>query len=217
MSEYHKNMTARPELCERIVLQAVEAFREKGIKAVTMDEIAASLGISKRTLYEVFSDKGALLKACIQHNQRKGTLAMKEIYATSKNVMEVLLRLFQYSIAHFHNTNKLFFEEMKKYPEALEEMKHKNKQDMEATINFFKQGVDQGIFRSDVNFVIVNTLVKEQLKLLMNSEICIQYSFLEVYESIMFMYLRGISTSKGAQMLEEFIQDYRQQAKIDEK
>lgn len=86
--------------------------------------------------------------------------------------------------------------------------------DSEKTIAFFKQGVQQGYFRSDVNFAIVNLLVHEQLGLLMNTDLCKEYSFLEVYESIMFTYLRGISTEKGAEKLERFIQEYRQKRQL---
>lgn len=43
----------------------------------------------------------------------------------------------------------------------------------------------------------------------MNTDLCKDHSFLEVYESIMFTYLRGISTEKGARKLEEFIREYR--------
>ena len=60
-------------------------------------------------------------------------------------------------------------------------------------------------------------LVRDQLDLLMNSDICNEYSFLEVYESIMFTFLRGISTEKGARVLEDFICEYRKnQVKPDE-
>jgi hypothetical protein len=84
-------------------------------------------------------------------------------------------------------------------------------------VNFFKEGVKQGIFRDDVNFAIINLLVRDQLDLLMNSDICNEYSFLEVYESIMFTFLRGISTEKGARVLEDFICEYRKnQVKPDE-
>jgi len=88
-------------------------------------------------------------------------------------------------------------------------IKRRNR-DSEETIAFFKLGIKQGYFRDDVNFSIVNLLVREQLDLLMNTDLCKEYSFLEVYESIMFTYLRGISTEKGARKLEEFIQEYRQ-------
>ena len=43
----------------------------------------------------------------------------------------------------------------------------------------------------------------------MNSDVCKDYAFIDVYESIMFTYLRGISTEKGAKELEEFISEYR--------
>ena len=76
----------------------------------------------------------------------------------------------------------------------------RNNRSSEDTVNFFKEGVKQGIFRDDVNFAIINLLVRDQLDLLMNSDICNEYSFLEVYESIMFTFLRGISTEKGARV-----------------
>ena len=58
MTEHGKDASQRAELKERIIATATEAFTTKGIKSITMDDIAAALGISKRTLYEVFVDKG---------------------------------------------------------------------------------------------------------------------------------------------------------------
>ena len=186
--------TSRVELRERIILAAVELFTTNGIKSITMDEIAASLGISKRTLYEVFPDKETLLEECILKSQKDGDIFVKGVIETSSNVLEVLLRCYQWSIERFHRNRS-----------------------SEDTVNFFKEGVKQGIFRDDVNFAIINLLVRDQLDLLMNSDICNEYSFLEVYESIMFTFLRGISTEKGARVLEDFICEYRKnQVKPDE-
>ena len=61
----------RPELRERIIDTAVEAFSAR-YQSITMDDIATSLGISKRTLYEVFSDKETLLEECILKGQKEG-------------------------------------------------------------------------------------------------------------------------------------------------
>lgn len=215
MGEHTKHSTSRVELRERIILAAVELFTTNGIKSITMDEIAASLGISKRTLYEVFPDKETLLEECILKSQKDGDIFVKGVIETSSNVLEVLLRCYQWSIERFHATNKKFFEDIKKYPKAYQLMK--NNRNPEDTVNFFKEGVKQGIFRDDVNFAIINLLVRDQLDLLMNSDICNEYSFLEVYESIMFTFLRGISTEKGARVLEDFICEYRKnQVKPDE-
>ena len=207
MSEYTKHLTPRPELRERIIETAVEAFSAHGIKSITMDDIATSLGISKRTLYEVFSDKETLLEECILKGQKEGDEFLRNVLATSENVLEVLLKCYQRSIEQFHATNN--FEDIKKYPKAYELMTSRHNQDSEETVNFFKEGVKQGIFRDDVNFAIINLLVREQIDVLMNTDICKEYSFLEVYESIMFTFLRGISTEKGAHELEVFIREYR--------
>ena len=174
-----------------------------------MDDIATTLGISKRTLYEVFADKESLLKECILKVQNDRDRYLQQIYEQSHNVLEVILAVFQKSIEVFHQTNKRFFEDIKKYPKISDMMKDRRESDSEKTMSFFLSGVEQGIFRADVNFAIVNLLVREQFDVLMNTDICNEYPFIEVYESIMFTYIRGISTEKGARVLEDFIQEYR--------
>ena len=216
MTEHGKDASQRAELRERIVVAAMEAFRSKGIKSITMDDIAAALGISKRTLYEVFSDKESLLKECILKAQGDRDKYLQQVYEESHNVLEVILAVFQKSIEMFHQTNKRFFEDIKKYPRVYEMMRARQDSDSEKTMSFFKVGVDQGIFRSDVNFAIVNMLVREQFDVLLNTDICNEYPFIEVYESIMFTYIRGISTEKGSKVLEDFIQEYRKN-RIEEK
>ena len=209
MTEHGKDASQRAELKERIIATATEAFTTKGIKSISMDDIAAALGISKRTLYEVFVDKESLLKDCILTVQAERDRYLQEVYEQSHNVLEVILAVFQKSIEMFHKTNKRFFEDIKKYPKVYNMMKERSESDSEKTMSFFMLGVEQGIFRSDVNFAIVNLLVREQFDVLLNTDVCNEYSFIEVYESIMFTYIRGISTEKGAKVLEDFISEYR--------
>ena len=53
----------RKELKSRIIDYAMDEFFKPGIKAVKMDEISQGLHVSKRTVYEIFSDKEELLLA----------------------------------------------------------------------------------------------------------------------------------------------------------
>lgn len=209
MSEQTKKSASKVALKERIVNVASQSFMTHGIKSVKMDEIAASLGISKRTLYEVFPDKETLLEACIRRKYEENDEFVCGVLATTDNVMEVVLRLFQWSIEKFHATNRVFFEEIKKYPKAYQLMSSRHNQDSEETVKFFKEGVRQGFFRDDVNFAIAGVLVRTQVNLLIDSDLCDKYPFIEVYESIMFTFLRGISTEKGSHVLEDFIHKYR--------
>ena len=51
------------ELQQRVLHKADELFRTYGIRSVTMDDIAKALGISKKTLYQSYSDKDLLILA----------------------------------------------------------------------------------------------------------------------------------------------------------
>lgn len=211
MSNTKENNT-REELKERIIKTALDAFQANGIKSITMDDIAALLKISKRTLYEVFADKETLLKECILHQHRFTQHALEELVAKSSNVLEVILICYKGSVETYHNTNYRFFEEIKKYPKVYELIKQFKRKNNQVVIDFLKSGVDQGIFRSDINFGIIHMLLREQMDLLITSKVIGQeFSFLEVYEAIIFTYLRGISTPKGAEELEKFIKEYRKE------
>ena len=201
----------RSELRERIIEVANAAFRERGIKGLKMDELAAQMGISKRTLYEVFGDKETLLIACIQQNQKSGELFMQEVIATSQNVLEVILRAYKRSIELAQRTTPKFLEEIHKYPKAYEVMINRHNSDTQRTISFYQQGVAQGLFRDDVNFLIFQELVKNWMEMMLNSDILHKYPFLDVFTSILLTALRGISTEKGIKLLDEFIVELKKQ------
>lgn len=50
---------------DEIIRATQELITRNGIRAVRVDEIAQTLGISKRTLYEMFADKNDLVSACL--------------------------------------------------------------------------------------------------------------------------------------------------------
>ena len=209
MKDGTKEVSHREDLREKVILEAMEAFKKYGIKSIRMDDIANLLKMSKRTLYEIFEDKEALLKECILYHQEVNQKGLEQIVNESRNVLEVILKCYKGSIEMYHQTNKKFFEDIKKYPRIYEMICNRREQDNTVVINFLKRGVDQGIFRADINFAIIHALLREQMDLLMNSNVSKQFSFLEVYEAIIFTYLRGIATHKGAQELDDFICEYR--------
>lgn len=57
------------ELRNRILKAAMTEFLHKGVKSVKMDDIANTLAISKRTLYEIYSNKEELLLEAVRHTR----------------------------------------------------------------------------------------------------------------------------------------------------
>jgi AcrR family transcriptional regulator len=56
-------LPAKPAMKDRILETADRLFYLQGIRAVGVDTIAAEIGISKRTLYNHFPSKDALISA----------------------------------------------------------------------------------------------------------------------------------------------------------
>ena len=46
---------------ERVIAHVAEMIKQMGVRSIRMDDVASSLGMSKRTLYEMFGDKEDLL------------------------------------------------------------------------------------------------------------------------------------------------------------
>src|SRR4051812_33872617 len=66
---------------KRIVAEARRQFLSHGFRGVTMDDLAAQLGMSKKTLYGAFADKGALLEAVVQDKFRSVDADLEELIA----------------------------------------------------------------------------------------------------------------------------------------
>lgn len=79
---------------EHIVLAAAKSFAQKGVKTVRMDDIAAGLSISKRTLYELFHDKEDLLLDVMKLHREEMQEYMTQVASKAENVLEVLLKFF---------------------------------------------------------------------------------------------------------------------------
>lgn len=64
-----------------IIRTTQELIARNGIRAVRVDEIAQRLGISKRTLYELFADKNDLVDTCLEamnHQQQARVVACRK-------------------------------------------------------------------------------------------------------------------------------------------
>lgn len=205
MNSVKNRRTDKTVVKEHVIKAAAKAFTEKGIKTVRMDDIAAGLSISKRTLYELFHDKEDLLLDVVTVYREEIKKEMEEVASKAENVLEVILAFYLRSIEDFQDTNRKFFEDIEKYPKVLAYIANSREENLDAAMAFYQKGVDQGIFRKDINYDIVRVMIHEQMDALMRSELCKSYSLAEIYETVVFMHMRGISTEKGLKIVDDFL------------
>ena len=79
------------ELRNRILKAAMTEFLHKGVKSVKMDDIANTLAISKRTLYEIYSNKEELLLEAVRiHEQEFNDHMVQYSQDKNHNVMDII-------------------------------------------------------------------------------------------------------------------------------
>lgn len=189
----------------RILEVVMEAFIKNGVKATTMDSLASALQMSKRTLYEIFGNKEETFREAHKYFHRKIANTLKEIFSSSDNVMEGIIRCFLYNRDLMSNLNVDFIRDMEEYAHhnKSEENKRRHYQNLHDVL---KKGVEEGYVRDDINLMLQCYLLTIQMEALKRSEDLIikDISLLEVFDNIILGFLRAISTSKGLLELERY-------------
>lgn len=195
------------ELQLRIIEQATPMFLHYGIKAVTMDMIAARLGISKRTLYENFKEKNELLLACLKKAEADRNARLKTYYTQRQNVIELLLNVHEDILRFMRNASPAYFIDMERYyPKVYDCYAREKELHKRAIVNLLREGIGEGVIRSDCNLEIVATLLSLQFELLKNADQIFKskYTFTEIFETIFKSFIRGIATPEGVRYTDEF-------------
>jgi TetR/AcrR family transcriptional regulator, cholesterol catabolism regulator len=187
---------------------AYDKFKRLGIRNITMDDIAQDLGISKKTIYQHFTDKDALVnalmhdelssnKACCIADRQKAENAIHEIF--------LALTMMQQTFADIKPT---FLHELKKYYfKAYQEFELFKK---DFLFNIVKdnldRGMQEGLYRSDINTEILSAIRLETMTLIFNENFSLvgKYTILEIENEVLSHFLFGIATTKGLKLIEKY-------------
>ena len=194
----------KTDLRERIVMEATILFQAQGVKQVRMDDIARELSISKKTLYELFSDKEELLLEVVKVTSMGFHQNVKEIICSSTNVLEQIFMLYKRVIEHSRKVNPLFFIELIRYPKVQAYFEEVHTRHANCTREWLQMGVKQGLLRDDVNYEVFLRQDGFQMdKLLINPEVR-KYPAKVIYDSIVLVMLRGLATDKGLEIIKQW-------------
>jgi TetR/AcrR family transcriptional regulator, cholesterol catabolism regulator len=193
------------DIKDRIIEGASELFKTYGIKSVTMDSLASQLGISKRTIYEVFSDKDELLVEVLTRIARKQKELVQRVLEESENSIVAIFRMLEINRQYFQEMNPVFQADLRKYHyEVL--MKKTDKSEMPDYRNHqqvIENGIKEKLFRIDVNADLANRCLYNLGKSILDNDLYPfeMFSRRDVIRNIFINYLRGISTPKGIDLI----------------
>lgn len=190
---------------ELIIETATKLFMQHGVKTITIAKIVKELHTSKRTIYSHFEDKVSLLEACLDVYNAKVCAENEEIIKESENVIEAMGRLHQKIVHRSHQTNPNFFGDIIHYYPGLlnESYKRNDNYAHQQLIDLASAGIEQGIFREDMDIEVVGKTVLRLLKMLKDNELfpVTEFSKERLTFGIMVPYLRGLCTEKGIELV----------------
>jgi len=191
---------------KRILTEATNLFFHYGIRNITMDAIAEKLGISKRTIYETFKDKNELLISCFEEYSKERYKVNEEIIKNSQNVLAAICSFIQSGAVAVDLLNPSFFSDMRKHYNDIWVLasKQQNEKNYNLAFRLLRKGINEGIFRKDINIDIVVKIILAQMKLLVDNEVFSsdKYSRSEVLKNMVINFIRGIATNKGIELID---------------
>jgi TetR/AcrR family transcriptional regulator, cholesterol catabolism regulator len=190
---------------QKIIEEASVMFRTYGIRAVTMDMLATRLGISKRTIYEVFSDKDEMLKGVLKWMSQKQRDVMTKIFGESENVIEAIFKMLDLMSDHFQKMAPAFEMDIKRFYKDLTDntVELRDLPYYSNNSEILTRGIMEGVFRDDINIEITNKCLLEVVRMSNDNEVFPPDNFLnkDVIRNFYINYLRGISTQKGLDLI----------------
>ncbi|MDD6552193.1 MAG: TetR/AcrR family transcriptional regulator [Prevotellaceae bacterium] len=190
-------------LKQKILDAAFRLFTRKGIRAVKMDDIAASLSISKRTLYEIFTDKESLVYYGVKYyNDHFNEIMIKYADAPDHNPIDTIMHFYHLQIEYNRQVMPVFYEDVRKYNKVCKLINDLKEERARKGVDFFEKGVKQGFFREDIDYALALQIAQASMAGFHDTKNIKRYKLEDIFRSFVFVFLRGLCTEKGLQCLD---------------
>lgn len=195
----------RNELKFRIIRTAMPLFKQKGIKAVRMDDIANLLSISKRTLYEIYNNKEDLLLEGVKNDYYEMTKRIQDYAMTAENEIDIVVTFFRMKFADLDSITPKFFTELDKYEKVkLFMQEYKTEQQTEAT-EFIRKCIENGFFVPSINYGIIQEVCDYVMSSVISNSLYKKYTLKDIFCNFFIVLLRGFCTEKGLVLLDLYL------------
>ncbi len=195
---------------EYIIERASEMFVANGIKSVRVDDIARGLGMSKRTLYEMFGDKEELLYLCMSYflNKQRDevNIITKDSTATILDAMlHGFLNMMQYTEVNHRIMNNL----QRFYPKIFSRIHAESGEVGRTNLKrAIQRCVEEGYFDTKFNMdLAITVLYYSAMGVIARQDFPYPegVSQHEAFCHIIVCFFRGVATPKGLEVIDNFI------------
>ncbi len=190
-------------------------FLDEGIKSVRMDDIATRLGVSKRTLYEMFGDKRDLLEQSLLFHFEEKRRSMMEHTRQAQNVIDEIFIIL--SMMKQGERDALLVENLKKfYPDIFEKFENQVYCFSREQFNrLLERGISEGLFLPNMNKELAIITLSYTMAALFDGKshnfapLKNDISMRMAFEYVVVYFFRGLATKKGIETIDEIVCNHR--------
>jgi AcrR family transcriptional regulator len=196
------------EVKSKILKGAEDLFTKYGVRSISMDDIARHLSVSKKTLYQHFSDKEDIVTMACKAHLGRHTGEFEAISRSAKNAIDELARISVVLKQMTEDLNpSLLFDLQKYHPRAWGEwVSHKNNFIRSSVVRNLKQGIEEGYFRPEIDPEIIACVRLELVQIPFDEQIFPPQKFrlTEVQMQIFDHFVYGLVTDKGRKLYQKY-------------
>ncbi len=190
------------ELKTRILKAARDYIFANGFSNMTMEEFAQSMGMSKKTIYKFFSSKDEIVKAITREKLQRIHSQCEFIRTdTSIEFIDRIKATIGYLTTEMQMMKPQFYLDVQRtLPDLWKEVDNfRNEKVMNDFALMVKQGVDLGIFRSDVNVQVFVLMYASAMRNVLNPEVLshLPLNLSQAYQAAVTIFFEGMMTDEG--------------------
>jgi TetR/AcrR family transcriptional regulator, cholesterol catabolism regulator len=209
------------EVKERILGKAADLFSRYGIRSITMDEIASQLGISKKTIYQFFTDKDEMVSAVIDQEIQRNEMDCNLFRSQAADAVHQIFLALESLEEMLKYTNPLMLYDLEKHhPRSFQKLKeYKYRFLYQILMDNLQWGMGEELYRSDLNRDIVAKNRIESTFLIFNPDLFphSRYKISEVNVELSMLFLHGVVTPKGKRLIEKYTAERNKKLSYEQK
>jgi AcrR family transcriptional regulator len=202
------------DIKERILLKATDLFMRYGIRSITMDEIAAQLGISKKTIYQFFTDKDEMVDGVVENHIRDNEEKCKGFHEESQDAIHEIIIAVAETEEMLKVMNPLILYDLEKHhPKSQKKlMNHFHRFMYVMVIENLQRGMQEGHYRPGLNLDIVAKHRLESAFMCFNQDVFPhgRYKISEVCRELASLFLYSVATEEGKKLIEIYTEKTKQ-------
>jgi AcrR family transcriptional regulator len=192
-----------------LILEAASSlFRKLGIRSISMDEIAAELGMSKKTIYQYVENKTELVEKVLEYYTHSSNACIDAI-AGNMNAIDVLMQVSEKVSEEISSANPIMLFDLQKYYPSLHRsfVAQKKEHVYQRIKENMEQGMKEGIYREGLDVELIAKLYVEKLLGVHNPEFLSSMEFTQekIFKVMFENHIRGIANAKGLAYFENKI------------